>query len=124
EPVWFSLTGNDIHKDNLPAGTGAFASALQGAEALSIALGREGDHYQALLRVTCRTPDEAARLAGQLTGATDTLRTLISREKGKANPDELSGVLTSGQSHQDDRRVFGRWPVPNSVLKNLTEGAL
>lgn len=124
EPVWFALTGRDIRKDGLPAGTRAFASALQGAEALSLALGREDGRYQALLRVTCRTPSEAAQLAGELTGATSTLRTLIAREKGKPNPGDLSGVLTSGQFRQDDRRVFGRWPVPDALLKSLAGGAL
>jgi hypothetical protein len=124
EPVWFSLTGSDIRKDNLPAGTRAFASALQGAEVLSLALGRDGGQYQALLRVTCRTPAEAAQLANQLTGATDTLRTLIAREKGKPSADDIGVVLTSGQFRQDDRRVFGRWPMPDSLLKNLAEGAL
>jgi hypothetical protein len=124
EPVWVALSGGAIKKDGLPAGTRVFASALEGAEELSLALGRGGAGYQALLRVTCRTPEEAARLTGQLAKATDTLRAYITREKQTPNPNDLSGVLTSGQFHQEDNRVIGAWPMPDALLKSLTEGSL
>lgn len=124
EPAWLLLSGAAIRKDSLPAGTRAFASALEGAESLSIALGRGDGRYQALLRVTCRSADDAVKLAGQLKGATATLRTLIAREKQAPNPNDLSGVLTSGEFRQEDRRVTGTWPVPEALLRNLTEGAL
>lgn len=124
EPVWLELPGGAIRKDSLPSGTRAFASALAGAETLSIALGHTDRRYQALLRVTCRSSEDAAKLTGQLKGATETLRNLIAREKQAPNPNDFSGVLTSGEFRQDDRRVLGAWPMPQALIQSLTEGAL
>lgn len=124
EPVWLSLPSAAIKKDALPAGTRAFASALQDADTISLALGRGANGFEATLRVLCHNANDAARLTGQLKGATDTLRTLISREKQTPNPNDLSGVLTSGSFRQDDRRVHGTWPMPEALLRSLTEGGI
>ncbi len=123
EPIWLTLPASAIRKDGLPPGTRSFASALEGAENLTFALGADAADYALNLRVECRKPEEAGALAAQLRGATEMLRSLIAREKQTPNPADLSGILTSGQFRQDGLRVYGRWPLKRAFLENIAGGA-
>lgn len=124
EPVWVSVPASAIRKEGLPAGTRTFASALEGAERFSLALGSNGERFEILLRVTCRNAEEASALRDQLEKATTVLRNFIARENQKPNPNDLSGVLTAGVFSQEDRRVLGRWPMERSFLQSVTGGQL
>jgi len=125
QPVWAFIPGSVLKKAQaLPAGARAFARLLEGAEALVLTLGVQGNRLEVLLEVTCRSGQEAASLVSQLEKTTSLLRELIARENQQPNPRDLSGVLTAGVFRQQDGRVIGRWPVERGFLEALTGGAL
>ena len=39
-------------------------------------------------------------------------------------PKNTAKWLAIGQFHQEDNRVIGAWPMPDALLKSLTEGSL
>jgi hypothetical protein len=123
-PVWVRIPASALqNKDWLPAGTRAFASALAGAETVSLALGASGPRFEAVLNVTCRSPEEAARLSAQLENLTNMLRNFIARENKTPNPRDLSSVLTAGSFRHVDRQVVGRWPIERVFLESVAGGA-
>ncbi|HLJ45067.1 MAG TPA: hypothetical protein VKU01_03625 [Bryobacteraceae bacterium] len=123
EAVWAVLSGNAL-KDfsTLPSGTKAFASALENADLLVFRLGPSGDHLQLAVDVTCRNQEKASTLLVGLEGTTNTLRSWISREHKEANPNDLSGVLTSGSFRRDDRRVYGSWQLQRGFIESIAGG--
>ncbi|MGE5569115.1 MAG: hypothetical protein ACM3S5_08785 [Rhodospirillales bacterium] len=123
DPVW-SVIGPAVlkEKESLPAGTRMFASALEGAERVVLSLGPEGDAMRLRLDVTCRDAGTATGLATQLTAITAQLRSLILRENQQPNPNDLSGVLTSGTFATEGRRVTGHWPIQRGFLETLAGG--
>ncbi len=70
---------------------------------------------------TCRTPEDARILAGQLRSTTALLKETFARDK-KVADDEVAALLTGGSFDQTDRRVTGQWPVRMSLLDSLTAG--
>ncbi len=106
----------------LPAGTRSFVSAVREGGRVLLSLGPSGDRLQAELEVTCRRPDDAARIVAELEGATETLRRLIAREKKSPNPRDLSGVLTAGKFSHDGPRVRGSWPIERAFLETVAGG--
>jgi len=120
EPVWIMMPGRML-RDNewLPAGTKTFARPLTDAERVVLAIGSTGPGFEARLRVDCLSPDEAATLAGRLRAATALLRSLLSKERKRPNPRDLSGVLTKGEFWTVGDRVEGRWPLPRELIEAL-----
>ncbi len=123
-PVWLFVPASALAAgDKLPAGTRLFARALGGAEQTFISLGPQGDGFEAVLDVTCKSPQEASALVAQLEGITAVLRAMLAREKQKPNPRDLSGALAAGSFRAEDRKVFGRWPIERALLENLAGGS-
>jgi len=123
DPIWLSVPAESLRSaENLPAGTKIFAGALASANQILLSMGALGDRYEARLQVTCRTSQEAAVLSAQLEHTTTLLRYMIARENQRPNPKDLSGVLTAGVFQHADRRVFGRWPIPETFLESLAGG--
>jgi hypothetical protein len=125
DPVW-SLIPVAALKNSaaVPAGTRAFARALEGADAVVLSAAPEGKQIGLHMDATCRSAAEARALAAQLTDATALLRNLIARENKTPNPNDLSGVLAAGAFENKDAHVLGRWPVDRAFLESLTESAL
>ena len=123
EPVWLSAPSSALkNRDVLPEGTRVLTSAMSEAEQVTLTLGPQGQTFEARLEALCRSPREAALLAGQLEKATAALREAIGREKRKPESSDLSAVLTAGVFQQSDRKVFGRWAVGKSFLEGLASG--
>ena len=124
QPLWLTFSGGALKRAAwLPAGTRAFISPVSDAERVTVALGASGSGYEAVLEVRCRTPEEAVRIARQLTEITETLNRMVRLENKEPNPRDLSGVLTAGVFSSRDSRVEGRWPVPAEFLQALAEGS-
>lgn len=122
-PVWALVPAAVLKEaDTLPAGTRAFAIALQNAERVIFSIGPEGDHLQVALNVTCQSVDAASALLVQLENTTNMLRKMIAREHQQPNPADFSGVLTSGSFRRDDRRVLGQWPIQRAFVDSIAGG--
>lgn len=123
QPVWAVLTGPALKKlSALPAGTQAFATALESADQLVFTVGERDDDFEVGVNVTCRTPDKASVLLSQLQGTTDTLRRWLAREHKAPNPNDVSGPLAAGSFRRDDRQVVGTWPVQRSFIESMAGG--
>jgi hypothetical protein len=125
DPVWISIAEDALRDlDAMPAGTRAFARAVQNSPGVMISLaGGSGNQVEARLSVECRSDADARAITGQLTKITQMLRDMIAREGQKPNPHDLSGVLTSGEFRQEGQRVRGRWLLTPSFLDSLLSGA-
>jgi hypothetical protein len=119
EPVWISLPGSAVQGLSLPDGTRVLSRALEPAEHVLLALGPSEQRFVLTLDATCRTPEDAAVLKAQLEGLTATLQKMIARENQKPNPNDLSGVLTSGTFERRDRHVLGRWPIEIAFINTI-----
>jgi hypothetical protein len=91
---------------------------------VTLSFGPQGGRFEAFLEVTCPTPGDAAFLQLQMQEATELLKSLISRENKKPNPNDLSGVLTAGTFGRSDRQVWGKWPIERGFVQALAGGAL
>ena len=71
---------------------------------------------EAALEATCHTEEDARILASQLSSMTGML-------KKNAADNDVTAMLAAGSFDRKDRRVTGRWPVPNNLLAEaLTNG--
>jgi hypothetical protein len=124
DPIW-SYFPSSLLKDpsRLPAGMRAFARALEGAQHIVLSARPDGNGMRVQLDIACQTPDGAAALTTQLRAITDSLRSLIAREKQAPNPSDLSGVLTAGTFEQKGQHVVGRWPIQRAFLEAVAGGA-
>ena len=125
DPVW-SLIPVSVLKNNAaaPAGTRAFARALEGAEMLVVSAAPEAGRISLRLDATCRSDADARALAEQLRDATARLREMLIRENQTPNPRDLSGVLAAGAFEHKELHVLGHWPVERSLLEILAGNTL
>jgi len=124
EPAWALVPAATFkNADSLPAGTKAYASALQNAEQIVFTIGPEGDHLQLALQVMCRDTESASALLVDFENTTATLRKWIAREHQQANPADLSGILVAGTFRRDDKRFYGKWPVSRAFVDSITGGS-
>ena len=122
-PVWISIPPALLKTNNdLPPGTRMFATAMEGADDVSIALAPSSGRFEARLSVQCRSGQQAAALAAQLASITGMLRDMIAREHQTPNPRDLSGVLTSGAFNQVGTHVTGTWPLEKGFVEGLLGG--
>lgn len=120
DPLWISIPPSAVREgNNFPAGTRMFAKSMENADSILLSFGTGGGAFDARLNVLCRTTQDAAALADQLSKTTSLLRDLISRENRTPNVKDLSGVLTAGTFRQDGRRVFGHWPIPKMFMQGM-----
>ncbi len=124
QPVWVAVPAQVLRDPSrLPAGTHAFATALSNADRVVFAIGPQDTRFQVALDVTCSNADTASALLVQLEGATSMLRKMMARENVKPNPNDLSGILTSGSFRRENQRVYGSWPLEKSFLTSLAGSA-
>jgi hypothetical protein len=122
-PLWISIPPSVVKSgQSLPPGTQMFARSLERAQAVTLAVVPEGDHFAAKLDVRCVSPADATALAADLNKTTGLLRQMIEREHQKANPADLSGFLTSGAFRGDGARAAGYWRIPRALIENLFGG--
>jgi hypothetical protein len=119
-PVWLSIPASLLKSsEDLPTGTRMFARALSRAESVMLSFAPEGERLAARLLVRCTTGSDAAEIASQLNSATSLLRDMIAREHQRANPGDLSGVLSSGAFRNEASTVHGYWPIERVFLENM-----
>lgn len=119
-PLWVSIPGSLLQSgESLPSETRAFARSMGRADSVVLAFTRDGSRFAARLDIRCRTSQEAAELASELTETTARLRQMFEREHRAARPSDLTGVLAAGAFRSDDRRVAGYWPIERTFVANL-----
>jgi hypothetical protein len=122
-PLWVSIPPALLKSaGDLPPGTRMFATAIEDADDVNVAMAPSGSRFEARLTVQCRSAQQAAALAAQLAGITGRLRDMIARERQTPNPGDLSGVLTSGKFNQEGTRVTGIWPLEKVFVEGLLGG--
>ncbi len=123
EPLWLSMGGGALNRTvkNIP-GASFLASAMDGVDDMMLTLGPKGPNFVLRLEAQCRSTKNADNLAGQLKTYTSIFKAALEREKKKANPKDLTGVLTAGQFRESDRMVFGEWNLEKSFLESLAGG--
>jgi hypothetical protein len=122
-PIWLSIPPSVVKSgQSLPPGTQMFARSLDRAQAVTVAVVPEEDHFAAKLNVRCANGTDATALAAELTKTTGLLREMIEREHQKANPADLSGFLTSGAFRSEGVRVSGYWRISRALIENLLGG--
>ena len=99
-----------------------FVKALEYTEGatFTISAAASPGTFETRMTAYCRNASEAAALRGTMEKITQVLATLIRREGQKADPDDLSGVLTSGAFTVEDRTLHGRWRISRKFLEQLT----
>jgi hypothetical protein len=123
-PIWIRIPGGVLKTaEDLPSGTRMFARTVASADFVTLIFVPERDRLAATLDVLCRSDQDAAAMAAELTKATTLLRDLIEREHQKPSPADFSGVLTSGTFNAAGRRVTGHWPIERSFVENVLGGA-
>ena len=123
-PIWLSIPPSVVNSGQiLPPGTQMFARSLERAQAVTLAVVLEDDHFAAKLNVLCASDAGASALAADLNNTTGLLREMIEREHQKANPADLSGFLTSGAFRSEGARVSGYWRITRALIENLLGGS-
>jgi hypothetical protein len=123
QPLWLSASGaamRDVR--SLPTGTRSFVSPLESADSIVLSVGPSNDKLSMKLEVMCATEASAADLAAKLQGATEMLRKMLERERVKANPGDLSGLLIAGTFRREAKRVMGSWPVDRALIESIAAG--
>jgi len=108
----------------LPTGTRSFLSPLAQARGTIFTLGPTADRkaFQLMMDVDSATPEDAAKLAGQLASTTDLLKKMLERDNKKPSSSDLSGVLVAGRFEAQQSRVTGTWAIERSFLESLVSG--
>ncbi len=122
EPVWISVPSYSLGDANLGAGTHAFLEPLSAAQDVMFAVGSAPKGFQLRLEAVCATPEIAELMTRRLSASTDLLKKMLDREKMTPNPNDLSGVLTSGTFSQQNERVNGTWPIERGFIESLANG--
>ncbi len=121
QPLWVLFSPPALEADNLlPEGAHAFALALKGARRVALTADENNGQLVLTLNASCASVDDASALAVRLEQLTETLRKWIAREHQKANPRDLSGILTAGSFRRDGDRVVGTWPIPPEFIQSVT----
>jgi hypothetical protein len=124
-PFWISLPGPLLSANtHLPDGVKAFASALSGAERVTLAIDAGATGFSANLRAECPAGPQAIEVRDRLQSLTNVLAKMIQRSGQKPSSEDLSGVLTSGTFEADGKLVTGKWPLPRTLLEAVSAGTL
>jgi hypothetical protein len=123
DPVWSFIPIRAIRNGaQVPAGTRAFARALEGADAVLLSVAPEGGEIALKMDASCRSAGDARAVVTELRETTARLRDLIAREHQTPNASDLSGVLAAGAFESKDTHALGRWPIERSFLESLAGG--
>ncbi|MCL6506284.1 MAG: hypothetical protein K6T59_04590, partial [Bryobacteraceae bacterium] len=122
---WLSLPGNLLRDSQaLPGGVRALVAPLERAQRLLLWAEPQMAGLEARLEVTCRSEEEAAVLAGQLSGITRVLAAGVPRQGRQTTGAHLAAMLSRGSFRHSGRRVFGQWPVEYGALVTLLGDSL
>ena len=120
KPLLLHVPASVLHRQtDLPAGTRLFTRALEPAERILFSLGQQGENFELMMDVKCRTTEDAVVMKNQFEQLTKILQTFIAREKQKPSMADLSGVLTSGSFQRQSEHVIGLWPIEQAFLNSL-----
>jgi hypothetical protein len=119
EPIWISVPSFALSDANLGAGTHAFLEPLSQAQDVTFAVGPAPKGFQIRLEAGCATPEIAELMTRRLSASTDLLKKMLEREHMTPNPNDLSGVLTSGTFSQQKELVTGTWPLERGFVESL-----
>ena len=104
------------------AGTHAFLEPLSQAQDVTFAVGSAPKGFQLRLEAICATPEIAELMTRRLSASTDLLKKMLDREHMTPNPNDLSGVFTSGTFSQQKDHVTGTWPIERGFLESIAGG--
>lgn len=124
-PAWMSLNGSVLAGDPaLPSGSRLFGKVLAEAERTTFSV--TGGVSGLELRMRSQTADAAGAgsVKAQLEGVTEEFKKYFARIGQAASPEDLSGLLLSGEFGVMGNDVIGRWPLRKELLKKLADGAL
>lgn len=121
-PVWISVPSYALSESNVGAGTHAFLEPLSAAQDVTFAMGPAAKGFELRLDAACATPEIAELLTRRLSASTDLLKKMLDREHMTPNPNDLSGLLTSGVFSQQKDRVTGTWPIERGFIESLVGG--
>jgi len=124
EPVWISVPSFALSDASLGAGTHAFLEPLSQAQDVTFAVGAAPKGFEVRLEAVCATPEIAELLTRRLSASTDLLKKMLARDKMTPNPNDLSGVLTSGTFSQQRDHVRGAWPIDRGFIESLAGGKI
>jgi hypothetical protein len=117
-PVWMFLPQSILKsQDSLPEGTRLFAKSVADARSVTLGFVPEGNRLAARLNVLCKTDQDAALAAAELTRITQVLQQIIAKSNQKPQPSDLASVLISGSFEAKGPRVFGYWPIDRSFVE-------
>ncbi|MCA2969351.1 MAG: hypothetical protein INH43_12615 [Acidobacteriaceae bacterium] len=123
--VWAGGLGRNWREsESLPAGTRLFAKALGEAEVVTLGLHAGTAGAEVRLRAECANESAAGGVESQLRGVTEVFRKYLENVQQRPNPEDLSGILTSGTFAREGTVVTGRWPVQRPFLEKLLSGQL
>jgi hypothetical protein len=106
-PLWMTLSTGALRGSRNFA---EFASALTGANRVTLTAGPSGSAFEARLDAVCRDAQQAGALTMQLR----TLTNVLPRDASG-----VAGLLRSGVFEQSGSHVFGRWPVSADFVQSL-----
>ena len=125
QPFWVRLPESVLNDpESLPTGTRAFASAVKGAERVTLGVGPGGEAFEVELQAVFKSESEAAKMKDQLQEATETLKKFFARDKQTPNPNDLSGMLVAGRFESQGPRLTGKWPIKWEFLTALSQGKM
>ena len=122
-PLWVSVPPSVLQSsERLPAETRTFARTLARAESVVLSFDAEAGRFAAKLNVRCRSSEDAAVLAAELSRITTTIRQTFASENQKPDPADLTGVLAAGSFRSEGTRVAGYWPIERVFVETLLGG--
>ncbi len=123
DPVWLSLAPELLKNPvALPLPLRIFAISLQSANSAIIALAPSAGASAAFdikLTADCPSAVTADTIRKQLEIDTNLLKLELAHEHEKANPADLTGLLTSGTFETSGKQVHGAWRVTPELLRTL-----
>ncbi len=123
--AWVSFNGTVLEGDPaLPAGGRLFGKVLLDAERTTFSVTGGASGLEMRMRSHCASAQAADSIKAQLEGVTAEFKRYFERMGQKSSPDDLSGMLLSGQFAIAGSEVTGRWPVHAEFLKKLAGGGL
>jgi hypothetical protein len=108
----------------LPAGLSPFRTQLTQARNTVFTLGASPDQkaFELRMLVDCAAPDDAAKMAAQLSSVTELLKKMLDRDKLKPTSGDLTGVLIAGRFEAQKDQVTGTWPIERKFIESLVSG--
>ncbi len=113
---------------NLPSGLAPFRTQLAQARNTVFTLGPAPNQttdpkaFDLRMTVDCATPDDALKIAAQLTSVTDLLKKMLERDKLTPASGDLTTVLEAGHFEAQKDQVTGAWPIDRKFIESLVSG--